>query len=286
MRKRVGQRVRDLDLAHHPQPALVVVELVAALRRRLGRVHGGVGVSQERVGVGAGLGDHDAEAGADPLVAVARRERLAEGGDDPLGDGDRVTFSRDALEDERELVAAEPRNGVARAHRLVQPGRDRHQQLVAGGVAEGVVHQLEVVDVHQHDGDLRSGPRRPRERLAQAIAEERPVRKARQRIVEGLILETPLELVLGRDVANDRLDPGRLGVAEHAPARDLDEYPGTVLAHHLDVGDPMMRPFEAARHQRAGAIDVLGGDQVDDPHLEYLLAGVAGQTLGGTGWPR
>ena len=48
-----------------------------------------------------------------------------------------------------ELVAAEPRNGVARAQRRLQPSRHRDEQIVADGVAETVVHQLEPVEVEQ-----------------------------------------------------------------------------------------------------------------------------------------
>jgi hypothetical protein len=59
---------------------------------------------------------------------------------------------RELGQDEAELVAAEPRDGVVGADGVGQPGGDHLQQLVAGVVAEGVVDLLEPVQVDQHDG--------------------------------------------------------------------------------------------------------------------------------------
>ena len=43
----------------------------------------------------------------------------------------------------------EPRDGVVGPQRGFEPARDRHQQLVAGGVAEAVVDDLEAVEVEE-----------------------------------------------------------------------------------------------------------------------------------------
>ena len=89
----------------------------------------------------------DADAGADlhrvraPLEAQVV-DRLAQ----RVGDAQRL-FRRAVLEQHAELVAAEAREHVVRAHaRLQQPG-DLAQQLVAGRVAAGVVDDLELVEV-------------------------------------------------------------------------------------------------------------------------------------------
>ena len=58
-----------------------------------------------------------------------------------------------SLDEDGELVAADAGDGVADAHAGAQPLADRHEQPVAGVVAEAVVHGLEVVEVdeeHRH----------------------------------------------------------------------------------------------------------------------------------------
>ena len=60
---------------------------------------------------------------------------------------------RRVVDEQRELVAAEPRGGVGRAHRRRQPPGHRRQQLVAGAVAHRVVHDLEVVQVDEEHAD-------------------------------------------------------------------------------------------------------------------------------------
>lgn len=53
---------------------------------------------------------------------------------DPLG-----LFGLAASQQDRELVAAEPRNGVVVAHSLDQKRADLFQQCIAGSMAAGVV---------------------------------------------------------------------------------------------------------------------------------------------------
>ena len=52
-----------------------------------------------------------------------------------------------AVEQHDELVSAHATDGVGVAQRTGQPGRDCHQQSVAGLVTERVVDVLEVVEV-------------------------------------------------------------------------------------------------------------------------------------------
>ena len=67
--------------------------------------------------------------------------------------------------EDAELVAAEPRHGVARPDRLAQPARHLLQQHVARVVAERVVDLLEAVEIEHHDRQ-----RRVRERSAASTA--------------------------------------------------------------------------------------------------------------------
>src|SRR5262249_61477848 len=57
-----------------------------------------------------------------------------------------------ALEEHRELVAAQPRHGVAAAEPALQERADALEHLVTGEVAAGVVDQLELVEVEVEDG--------------------------------------------------------------------------------------------------------------------------------------
>ena len=75
----------------------------------------------------------------------------------------------DAGEQHRELVAAEPRqralavesgDGIGASQRLLEPTRDAHQELVAGGVAEAVVDDLEAIDVEEEHGEVAGFRRR------------------------------------------------------------------------------------------------------------------------------
>ena len=132
-------------------------------------------------------------------VVVVELERAGQRVEDPLGGLHRGLGVLHVLEQDRELVAAEPGGGVggadARGHAL----RDLEQDPVAGGVTEAVVDGLEVVEVdeqHRHPDAL---AQRPRDRVADALVEQRPVGEMRDRIVEGLVGELLLEgLALAR----------------------------------------------------------------------------------------
>ena len=67
---------------------------------------------------------------------------------------------RETLGEVEELVAAEPTQRVGRARDPFEAAGHRDEQLVAGEVAEGVVHPLEVVEVEQ-EHRARSRPREP-----------------------------------------------------------------------------------------------------------------------------
>ena len=72
-----------------------------------------------------------------------------------LLDGARVL---DVLDERGELVAAEPGRGVVGAQGAGDAFGDRDEQLVADGVAQGVVDDLEVVEVDEEDADDRAVP--------------------------------------------------------------------------------------------------------------------------------
>ena len=147
-------RVAQLGGEREPARAVVVLaglERRVAARGGLRGVHGDVGALDQRLDVMAVLGmARDADRAADLQRGGVDGERLAQAGEQALGDlvgglgADRV------VQEDPELVAAEPRDGVAGAQRRAQPRGDLLQQPVALVVAERVVDLLEVVEVHQH----------------------------------------------------------------------------------------------------------------------------------------
>ena len=107
--------------------------------------------------------DADARPRVD-LLAVDVHQRL-DRFEHTSGDHGSLLRAVHAVEQDRELVAAETRDGVDGRTVDFEAPSDLLQHGVAGGVAEAVVDRLEVVEVDEHDTDERhhreaSGARR------------------------------------------------------------------------------------------------------------------------------
>jgi hypothetical protein len=167
--------------------------------------------------------DPDADAG-EQIVAVdlKRRPQRVE---DPAGDQRRLGWIADLLQQHRELVPAESRHRVPRSHGGGQPGRQRDQELVADGVAEAVVDQLEAVDVHeQHGAGGARVAREPLQRLLHAVHEQRPVGQAGEAVVQGIVLQVQLGHSAIGDVGHRTGHPLRAAVV--APrGQPADQHP-------------------------------------------------------------
>jgi hypothetical protein len=136
-----------------------------------------------------GEGEPDRRADGDVLHAQERRAQL---GEQPLGDRERVKGAVDVLAQDGELVASDARSGVLRAQDGRDAPGDRHEQLVAGGVAEPVVDVLEAVEVAEQDRDAVAVAADARRRLPEAILEQRAVREAGELVVQRLMRERAL----------------------------------------------------------------------------------------------
>ena len=84
---------------------------------------------------------------------------------------------------------------------------DERQDLVARRVPEGVVDQLEVVEVDEQHADPRAGRRRGAQVRLEHVEDPRPVAQPGERVVEGLVAQLLARLALGGDV--DDLDHER-----------------------------------------------------------------------------
>src|ERR1700692_625469 len=79
-------------------------------------------------------------------------ERSLQGSKRALRDGSGTVLGVDAVQQQRELVAAEPGHGVARSQDARESTRERNQEMITDRVAEAVVDELEAIDVQEQHG--------------------------------------------------------------------------------------------------------------------------------------
>ena len=253
---------------------------LATLAVGLRAVHGDVGVAQDGLRRGIGLGEGDPDRRVDEQLALRDLERRAQGLVHALGDERGLVGVGHAVEQDGELVAAEAGDRVRRPDGRLEPAGDRHEQPVSRLVAERVVDELEAVEVEEEHGGgrLRGGALRPPDRLVEAVEEEHAVGQAGQRVVHRVVLQAPLGLLAGGDVglAADHAR-GLPGVVAHrGPA---GEHPAV---RAVPVLDPVLL-LEVLRGARAvclegllkrGAIVLVDAAQPLSRPLSELLVGV------------
>ncbi len=156
----MGERAAQAVLERDPLQGLGVhdgvEELVVVAALLLGLVHGGIRALDERLGVDAVLGeDADSDRCGDVELAPFDMEGIADGFEDLLGDERGVLGMTELGQEQRELVAAEAGHRVAVAHARLNPRRHGLQKLVADVVAEGIVDDLETIEVEEQHGHAR-----------------------------------------------------------------------------------------------------------------------------------
>ncbi len=125
-------------------------------------------------------GDREAGGGSHEDDFAVSAERSLEGLHDLVDDQMRVLPG--VLDEHRELITAESRDGVTATHAAEQSLRGLHQQRVTGGVAQVVVDQFEVVDIHRQDRDRTLVAVIERDRVIKPIMEQDPVGQVGQRV--------------------------------------------------------------------------------------------------------
>ena len=209
--------------------------LVAPAAAALGAVHREVRVAHQVVGrVRAG---RDPDAAAQENLLAADLERLLERAQDPPCQVLEVD-ARGVLDQNRELVTAEAGGRVSGAHAAQQPLPDGDEQFIAGDVAEAVVDGLELVEVAEQDRDVGAGRLGARERLTQPIAQQGPVGKLRERVVQRLVDRVLNGAGVGQGDARvlgegdeDLALGGRVGVVGEFARDDEAADDGPALAH-------------------------------------------------------
>ncbi len=202
------QAAAQTRLQRHPLERMDVdllrVELVVVLAVLLGAVHGDVGVFHQGLFVLRFRRIHaDADARRHPAFLPLNRHRLDERGEDLARDGRDLFRLGHFLHQHHELVPAQARHHVARAHGLREASAHFLQQLVAGLVAERVVDVLEAVEIYEKHCEIAVVAAGVLDREIEHIAEHRPVRQRSQGVVIGEEMDALLvQLALG-DVLAD-----------------------------------------------------------------------------------
>ncbi len=137
--ERAPQGGLELETADRPFAHRIVEHLDATSTQLLGGEHRDVGVAQQ---AGRRVADparnRDADAGAEEhLGRVVEHERFVEHRLHAVGHRDDVVDAARAVAHDRELVATEAGELVARTQHAVDAARDHGEQLVAGLVARG-----------------------------------------------------------------------------------------------------------------------------------------------------
>src|SRR5204863_2787303 len=120
-------------------------------------------------------------------LTVGGGERRLTRGDEARRHPEHVAIVGDVLNEDREFIASQPRRGVGGPEGVAQPVADRNEEPVSGGVAQTVVHRLEVVEVHKEDRDRGTAARASGEGVPDAVPEQRLVGEVGQGVVKRLM---------------------------------------------------------------------------------------------------
>ena len=149
----------------------------------LGDVHRDVGALHEHFGFGAMLGrNRDADAAVHVEVQPFDGERLLHGRNQ-LARGELGAGLSDAGQHDRELVAAEARDGIRFAQLELQPVPDFAQHGIAHQMPHRVVDLLEPVEVHDQHRQRVARAQRIGDGHLEPVLKQRPVRQIGQAVV-------------------------------------------------------------------------------------------------------
>ncbi len=152
-----------------------------------------VGEPQQRLAVGGilrceGDADRAADRGRDAHDDEGFGQRLEDALAQRRAAGREVAMGLD----DAELVAADAGDGVAAAHEARQALRDLADEFVARGVAIGVVHRLEAVEIDQHHRQALAGATEMGEFLIEPQIEGAAVGQERELVLTGEALDLAL----------------------------------------------------------------------------------------------
>ena len=142
--------------------------------------------------------DGDADARADGDHVALDDVGLADDLDEPLRQHGQLLRRLHLRHQDGELIAAEPRRGIALTQDALDAGGDILQQPVADGVTERVVDQLEVVEVDAQRADETAGAAALHQRVGHALPEQHAIGQIGEPVVVRHVRDARLgRLALG-----------------------------------------------------------------------------------------
>ena len=164
---------------------------------------------------------------------------------DPVADGQRVAVALHAVEEDDELVTAEAGDQVVGSQDRADALGDLAEQVVADVVAAGVVDQLEAVDVEEEEGDVGAVPTGPGQCLFEVVEELRPVGQAGERVVQGPVGPSRLDLAAVGHVPGETAELAEVAVfVPFGPQGHLDEDRVPTPAPHGELARPAPLPLD------------------------------------------
>ena len=177
----------------------------------------------------------------------------------------------------------------------LEPLGQGEQDLVAAGVAEGVVDQLELVQVDEEDGEVGTPLHRHEELALELVVEERAVAEAGERVVVG----QPVELGLGRlavgDVGERAHDHGGVACVRLRQKPRAERQPLALTRAFGDADDDVVlatrrwpacgrggtSPPTGGVRRPSMAMDAAGEDLVSGPALQPFAEDAGGSLVVG-----
>ena len=213
-----------LEVGDRPAADLGVEDLGVTSTVLLGTVHGRAGVAHQGFGVrGRILSERDAHRrrGVDlPARWPIEHERRGEDALDPQRQRHRLSLPLERLAKHHELVSAEPGDGVGRPEDIPDALGQLDEEVIAGAVAEAVVHVLEAVYVYEEHCQQTCHPTEPADRAGEAVEQQCAVGEPGERVEKGVADELALVgLALGK-VAHEEA-PERQPVVLHTDRRNF-----------------------------------------------------------------
>ena len=289
-RERGAQVVLERDAVAVVGVEVGIEEAVGVLARALDLVHRDVGMARQFFG-GAAVAreerDADADRGAELALAEAdrRTERLQHLARDDL----RVLGLVDVGQQHGELVSAQAGERVAAAQGRRQARGDGAQQGVALGMAEGVVHQLEAVDIDEHHRQRPGAALRLGDREFEPVLEQHAVGQMGELVVVGLEGDDLLGALAFGDVARHAVQADDAAVVLLREHRDAGQRHGDAVAFAARAAAIAAQPQfdaealagQAARlaEQGVDAVEVFGHHQGGEGAAHQRAAVVAEQRL-------
>lgn len=203
-----------------------------------------------------------ADAGGDGHPLVIQLDRFAQAGQQLLGEPGQLLRLLEVGDQHQKLVAPQPGRHVVVVQQSANALGQQLEQLVPGPVAQGVVDQLEAVQIDKQQGELLPVEVGGLDLQLKPLLQQVAVAELGQGIVIGEVVELCLGLANGADVGEG---DDIVGGVVAAVVDGADMLPGGEVAAILAQAHHLAMPGVAAGQQGVpGVVDVGVAARVHD----------------------